>query len=157
MTVETPTSVHYSVDVAAPIDHTFKVFTEQMYVWWDPTHHLLDNVVEMRVDQYVGGRITDVDADGTTQSWSRILAFEPPTTFAFSWDIDVAWEIESDPGKCSEIWVSFEPIGDSSTRVSLDHRHLDRHGDGWEGMASAMTAPGAWGAGLARLAKVAAG
>ena len=126
-----------------------------MTAWWDPTHHLLDDVVEMRVDTYAGGRITDVGADGTTQSWARVLAYEPPTTFAFSWDITVRWEIETDPDRCSEVWVTFEAVDESHTHVTLEHRHLERHGEGWEGMAASMSAPEAWGAGLRRLAEVA--
>lgn len=29
-------------------------------------------------------------------------------------------------------------------RLDLRHRHLDRHGDGWEGMREGVGAPGGW-------------
>ena len=38
------------------------------------------------------------------------------------------------------------------TRVELEHRHLHRHGDGWEEMRDAVGAPDGWNGGLARLA-----
>lgn len=30
------------------------------------------------------------------------------------------------------------------TRVVLEHRHLDRHGDGWESVAAGVDAVGGW-------------
>lgn len=157
MTIEAAgTSVRHTVDVAASIDHTFRIFTEQTEKWWDPNHHLIDDVVEMRVDRRAGGTITDVGADGTTCAFARILAYEPPTVFAFTWDVTVQFELETDPAKCSEVWISFESLGDARTRVTLEHRHLDRHGEGWERMAGAVSAPNGWDDGLTRLAEVAA-
>jgi len=35
-----------------------------------------------------------------------------------------------------------------STRVELEHRNLDRHGDGWEQMRDAAGSPGGWRAGI---------
>ncbi len=69
-----------------------------------------------------------------------------------SWDIGLDWQIETDPSRTSEIEVVFTDLGDGSTRVELEHRHLDRHGDGWEGMRSAVGSPGGWQAGLDRFA-----
>lgn len=157
MTTETAeTSVRHEIDVQAPIDHTFRVFTEQMESWWDPSHHLIDDVTEMVVDLHVGGLITDVGADGATCTWSRVLAYEPPTVFAFSWDISLQWELETDHDRCSEVWVGFEAVDDTHTHVALEHRHLDRHGEGWEGMATAVGGPNGWMLGLTKLAEVAA-
>jgi hypothetical protein len=34
--------------------------------------------------------------------------------------------------------------------VELEHRHLDRHGDGWEAMREAVGSPEGWGVGLQR-------
>lgn len=158
MTVETtPTSVVHSLDVAAPAAHAFEIFTRHMASWWEPTHHLLDDVVDMRVEPYAGGRIVDVAADGTEQSWSRVLAYDPPRHFAFSWDISLRWEIEADPERCSEVHVTFEAVDEASTRVVLEHRHLERHGAGWEGMRSAVGGSDGWPRNLARYADVAAG
>ena len=103
-----------------------------------------------------GGRIYDVGTDGSECHWSRVLAYEPPTRIVFSWDINLQWQIEADPERTSEIEVRFTPDGDGRTRVELEHRNLDRHGDGWEKMRDAVGSPGGWGQGLARFAEAAA-
>jgi hypothetical protein len=38
------------------------------------------------------------------------------------------------------------------TRVELEHRHIDRHGDGWEQMRDAVGSPEGWSVGLGRFA-----
>lgn len=134
-----PTSVTVETEVAVPPERAFEVFTTGMGTWWDPGHHLSDApVVRMEVQPVVGGRIVDHAADGSTCAWSRVLAWEPPTRFVFSWDIDVRWQLETDPSRTSEVEVTFTPVGEGRTRVVLTHRHLDRHGEGWESMAAAV-------------------
>jgi uncharacterized protein YndB with AHSA1/START domain len=92
----------------------------------------------------VGGRIIDRGVDGSECSWSRILAFDPPHRFVFSWDITADWKIENDPEKASEVEVRFVAEGPDRTRVELEHRELQRHGQGWEGMRTAVGSPGGW-------------
>jgi uncharacterized protein YndB with AHSA1/START domain len=138
------TSVRRSTIVDAPIEHAFKVFTEDMGAWWDPSHHLVSDFKEMVVELRAGGRIVDHAHDGSTCSWSRVLAYEPPERFVFSWDINLAWEVETDPARASEIEVRFFPEGPDRTRVELEHKHLDRHGDGWEAMRDAVGSPNGW-------------
>ncbi len=87
----------------------------------------------------VGGHIIDHGTDGSTCAWSRILTYEPLQRVVFSWDVTTSWEVETDPTKTSEVEITFEPIGAEQTRVVLTHRHLDRHGDGWEGMHAAVS------------------
>ena len=36
------TSVSTSVEVNAPAEHAFRVFTEGIGSWWDPSHHILE-------------------------------------------------------------------------------------------------------------------
>jgi uncharacterized protein YndB with AHSA1/START domain len=133
----TETSVSASTVVEVPIERAFTVFTEEMDTWWNPEHHLFE-IERMIVEPRVGGRIVDVGVDGTECQWSRVLAVEPPHRFVFSWDISVEWQIETDHSKTSEVEVRFVEEGPSRTRVELEHRNLDRHGEGWEGMRDAV-------------------
>jgi uncharacterized protein YndB with AHSA1/START domain len=145
MTVQVAdTSVRTAITVQAPIERAFSVFTEGINTWWDPNHHLLEGFDHMVFEPRVGGHIYDVSKDGSECRWARVLAYEPPHRLVFSWDINLAWEVESDPEKTSEVEVSFTEAGPGRTRVELEHRHLERHGDGWEGMRDAVGSPNGW-------------
>jgi uncharacterized protein YndB with AHSA1/START domain len=153
----TPTSVHHSIVIDAPIERAFRVFTEEMASWWPPDHHILDApLAEMVVETQVGGRIYDVGADGSECQWARVLAYEPPTVFTFSWDINLQWQIETDHERTSEVEIRFTAEGERRTRVDLEHRNLDRHGGGWEEMRKAVGSPRGWGVGLERFAEAVA-
>ncbi|MEA2495812.1 MAG: hypothetical protein QOJ29_3723 [Thermoleophilaceae bacterium] len=157
MTVQAPSnSVNKSIVVNAPVERAFTVFTDQIGSWWPPDHHVIDApLADMVFEPREGGRIYDVGTDGSECQWARVLAYEPPTRVVFSWDINLQWKIETDPERTSEIEIRFTPDGDDRTRVDLEHRNLDRHGDGWEQMATAVGSPGGWGRGLERFAEAA--
>jgi uncharacterized protein YndB with AHSA1/START domain len=130
-TTTTDTSARATTHVALPPDEAFRLFTDQMETWWDPTHHIIEApLARMVLEPYVGGSLYDVGTDGSECRWSRVLAYDPPQLFVFSWDINLEWQLETDLSKCSEVAVTFT-AEDGGTRVDLEHRHLDRHGDGW--------------------------
>jgi uncharacterized protein YndB with AHSA1/START domain len=133
------TSVTTQTLVDAPIDHVFRVFTEGIGSWWKPDHHILEaELAEMVFEPRVGGHIIDRGTDGSECRWARVLAYDPPHRVCFSWDISLRWQLETDPAKASEIEVTFTEDGPARTRVVLTHRHLDRHGEGWEAMRDAV-------------------
>ncbi len=155
MTVqEAAATVHESIVVEAPVERAFSVFTEDIGSWWPEDHHVLEGeLAEMVFEPRVGGHIYDRGTDGSECRWARVLAYEPPDRVVFSWDIALTWSIESDPAKTSEVEVRFIPEGPERTRVELEHRHIERHGDGWERMRDAVGSPGGWRKGLEALAK----
>jgi uncharacterized protein YndB with AHSA1/START domain len=133
------TTVQTAITVEAPIDRAFSVFTDGIGTWWNPEHHLPGvEITEMVFEPFVGGNIIDRGADGSEVRWARVLAYEPPHRVVFSWDISLQWQIETDFTKTSEVEVRFTAAGANSTNVELEHRNLDRHGDGWEGMRDAV-------------------
>jgi uncharacterized protein YndB with AHSA1/START domain len=147
-------SVRESIVVNAPAERAFKVFTEDMQSWWPKDHHILEGeLAEMVVEARPGGRIYDLGTDGSTCQWARVLAYEPPERFVFSWDISLDWKIETDLERTSEVEVRFVPEGENRTRVELEHRHIDRHGDGWERMRDAVGSPNGWLVGLKAFAE----
>jgi uncharacterized protein YndB with AHSA1/START domain len=151
------TSIHKSITVDAPIDRAFHVFTQEMQTWWPPEHHLLDaQLAEMVVEPRVGGDVYDVGTDGSKCRWARVLEYDPPNLFVFSWDINLQWEVETDLERTSEVAITFTAEGENRTRVDLEHRKLDRHGEGWEKMRDAVGSPDGWGVGLRRFAEAAA-
>jgi uncharacterized protein YndB with AHSA1/START domain len=141
----TEATVRRSVVVNASTEHAFSVFTDGMMNWWDPTHHLLSvECKEMIFEPRVGGNIIDVGVDGSEDRWARVLVYDPPRRVVFSWDISVNWERETDPENCSEVEVTFSEEEPGRTLVVLEHRHIDRHGEGWESMAAAVGSSNGW-------------
>jgi uncharacterized protein YndB with AHSA1/START domain len=137
--------VQTSTTVQAPVAKAFSVFTEGMGTWWPPEHHILEGeLAEMVFEPRVGGHVYDRAVDGSECRWSRVLAYEPPHRVVISWDIDLNWQIETDPEKTSEVEVRFTADGPDRTHVELEHRNLDRHGEGWERMRDAVGSPGGW-------------
>ena len=137
------TSVRTSVDVSVPPSRAFHLFTAEIGAWWDADKHILQApLAEMEFEPFVGGQIIDRGTDGSECRWAHVLAYDPPHRVVFSWDINLQWQIETDPHRCSEVEISFTALTEGITRVELTHRHLDRHGPGWESMRDAVA--GGW-------------
>ncbi len=60
--------------------------------------------------------------------------------------------IETDHARTSEVELRFVPDGPERTRVELEHRHLERHGEGWEAMRDAVGSADGWSVGMRRFA-----
>jgi uncharacterized protein YndB with AHSA1/START domain len=141
------------VVVDAPIGHAFTVFTERFGDFKPPEHNLLRSpIVETVFEPHVGGHIYDRAEDGSECRWARVLAYEPPNRVVFSWDIGPQWQVETDPELTSEVEVRFFAETAHRTRVALEHRHLDRHGRGWESVRDGVDSDGGWPLYLARYA-----
>lgn len=148
------TAVNTSITVDAPVEHAFAVFTEDMGSWWPKDHHILQApLARMVFDPRVGGDIYDVSTDGSECHWARVLAYEPPHRIVFSWDISLQWQIATNPAKTSEVEIKFVADGPTRTRVELEHRHIDRHGEGWESMRDSVGSEGGWMVGLRAFAQ----
>jgi uncharacterized protein YndB with AHSA1/START domain len=144
----TPTAsdvVRRQIVVDAPIDRAFAVFTDRFGDFKPPEHNLLAvPIAETVFEPHIGGHIYDRGTDGSECHWARILAYEPPTRVVFSWDIGPTWQIETDPDHASEVEVTFTAETPDRTRVELEHRHLDRHGPGWESVRDGVADDQGW-------------
>ena len=69
-----------------------------------------------------------------------------------SWDLNPRFQIESDLEKTSEVEVRFIAETHERTRVELEHRNLDRHGEGWQGAREAVSGKDGWPRYLVRFA-----
>jgi uncharacterized protein YndB with AHSA1/START domain len=139
------TSVRVQVIVAAPIDQAFAVFTEGIGSWFPAEYNLLPVKIAERVfEPRAGGRVYDRGVDGSECHWARVLVYEPPNRVVISWDINPHWEIEPDQAKTSEVEVRFIAEASDRTRLELEHRHLERHGEGWEQERDVLGSDGGW-------------
>jgi uncharacterized protein YndB with AHSA1/START domain len=140
-----PTTVTSSVVVEAPIEQAFRVFTENFDRVKPREHNMLQvEIAESVFEPYVGGYLLDRGVDGSECRWARVLAYEPPHRVVFSWDISPRWQIETDRDRTSEVEVRFIAESPERTRVQLEHRNLDRHGEGWEGLRESIGGGGGW-------------
>ena len=137
--------VRTEIVVEVPIERAFSVFTERFGDFKPPEHNLLGApITETVFEGHVGGHIYDRAVDGRECRWARVLVYEPPDRVVFSWDINAQWQVESEPAHTSEVEVRFVAASPERTRVELEHRNLDRHGSGWEGVAGGVEGNDGW-------------
>lgn len=137
--------VRQQIVVSATVERAFTVFTAQFGAFKPREHNLLSSPIADTVfEGRVGGHIYDVGEDGSRCEWARVLVYEPPSRVVFSWDIGPTWQVETDPAKTSEVEVRFIAEAADRTRVELEHRYLDRHGDGWRAVADGVAGDEGW-------------
>jgi uncharacterized protein YndB with AHSA1/START domain len=145
MTSTTAATVNKEIVVDAPIAEAFRVFTERFGDFKPKEHNLLGAAITETVfEARAGGHIYDRAEDGSECHWARVLVYEPPTRVVFSWDIGPTWQLEQHPDNTSEVEVRFTADGSARTRVELEHRNLDRHGPGWEGVRQGVDGNEGW-------------
>ena len=140
--------------VAAPLEVAWKVFTQEMGKWWPlETHKIgaapaVDAVIEPRV----GGRWYERGADGSSCDWGRVLVWQPPMRLVLSWEVTADWK--HDPTLVTEVELNFSAVT-NGTRLTLEHRHLDRYGARAAEMVGLFASQGGWDGLLTTYAKVA--
>jgi uncharacterized protein YndB with AHSA1/START domain len=140
------TTVRQSIVVDAPIERAFDVFTSRFGDFKPRDHNLLGGVdiAETVFEPRVGGHLYDRGTDGSECRFARVLAYEPPHRIVMSWNISPTWQLETDPARASEWEVRFVAETPERTRVELEHRHLDRHGEGWENVRDGVAGAEGW-------------
>jgi uncharacterized protein YndB with AHSA1/START domain len=150
--------VRTEIVVEAPVERAFKVFVEDFDRIKPRDHNLLEVDIEETVfEPRAGGDIYDRGVDGSVCRFARVLVYEPPQRVVFSWDLNTSWRPETDLDKTSEVEVRFIAETPERTRVELEHRYLERHGQGWEGMREGTASDEGWPLYLRRFADLLAG
>jgi hypothetical protein len=137
--------VQRNLRVKATPERAFRVFAEEMDSWWPRSHHIGNSPMKaIVVEPRPGGAIYTVQEDGANCPWASVIAWEPPHKFVFAWHVTPDWGYEPDVNRCSEVEVLFTRADDGTTLVEFEHRHFERHGDGWESMRAAVGSEGGW-------------
>jgi energy-coupling factor transporter ATP-binding protein EcfA2 len=87
-----------------------------------------------------------------TPGWSVQMVEDRPTAWCSTGTSAPQWQVETDPELTSEVKVRFVAEGPHRTRVELEHRHLDRHGPGWQSVGESVDGDQGWPLYLARYA-----
>lgn len=144
MTVQADGAIRHEVVVDLPPEEAFWKFADLDKI--KPREHNMLSVPisETVLERHAGGDLYDRGIDGSICRWGRVLAFDPPETIVFSWDIGPDWQVASDLSRTSEVEITFVAEDELRTRVTLVHRHIERHGDGWESLRDGLEAPDGW-------------
>jgi uncharacterized protein YndB with AHSA1/START domain len=117
-----------TISVAVPPARAFEVFTRHMGGWWKPGMTVAaEPHVDIVIEPRPGGRWFERDAAGVETQWGRVLAWEPPHRLLLAWQLDAHFKY--DPDFEVELEIGFAPEGDGGTRVTLEHRNMERFGD----------------------------
>ncbi|MCW2547053.1 MAG: hypothetical protein JWN96_1513 [Mycobacterium sp.] len=144
------TVVRNEVIVKLSQERAYELFTTGIDRWWNRAHHVQSGELkEIGVDPFVGGRMWEENDVGDVCAWGRVLTWEPPREFAFSWLIGPDFAVPGPDAVGSRVTVTFTPTGDG-TRVELVHDQLEAHGPQWEALAAAVGSDGGWPGGLRR-------
>jgi len=142
-------SVKKSVVVEASREIAFKVFTEKMTLWWPADHHIgKSQIAAIVMEQRAGGKWGERGIDGAECPWGRVLAFEAPSRVVLAWQLNAKFEF--DPNFETEVEITFVSEGEKKTRVTLEHKHLERFGQAEAAMIAAFESPDGWSLGLLR-------
>lgn len=151
-TAERPeTVVRASIVVRATIEHTFRIFHEDMTSWWPARHHIGQRpMVATILEPRVGGRWYELEDDGSQCEWGIVLTWDPPRHLELSWHIDGDFRYDANAQRSSRVDVRFQSLPNGSTLVELEHSGLDRHGPTWTRLRDGVS--GGWSGILQRLA-----
>lgn len=125
-----------SVEVAVTLEEAFALFTDEIGLWWrrGPRFRAAPGDAGlMAIEPRVNGRVFESWTEGAMEhvhEIGRVLAWEPPHRFTFSWRAT-----NFAPAERTEVEVRFDPAG-SGTRVTVTHSgfaslrpdHPVRHG-----------------------------
>lgn len=138
-------TIRHSVLVPRSVAETFGRFVDGIAEWWPAAYTWAQDVLQdMVIEPQVNGRCYERGPHGFTCDWGRVVIWEPPHHLQFTWQISPRREPVPNPAKASEVDVRFEADGANQTRVVLEHRHFDRHGEGSEDYQEAMASPEGW-------------
>jgi uncharacterized protein YndB with AHSA1/START domain len=110
-----------SVDVEAPPDRAFAVFTAGIAEWWplDRMGVFRDGTVSFDQDA-----IVEESPSGEQTTWGEVTAWQPPELLAFT------WHPGRDEGPPTTVHVGLVANDDDGTTVTLVHAGWDDIEDG---------------------------
>jgi uncharacterized protein YndB with AHSA1/START domain/uncharacterized protein YciI len=118
----------------------FAVFTERIGAWWPVRQHSVHG--EKSVAEFRDGRLVETAPDGTETEWGEVLDWDPPRRLRMTWHPGYA------AARASLVEVSFAPVGESSTLVTVSHSDWERFAEpraardeyrnGWPGVLASF-------------------
>jgi uncharacterized protein YndB with AHSA1/START domain len=143
--------VHRSITVKTSPARAFEAFAREIGRWWPKRMQIgATPFSDVVMEPHRGGRWFERGADGTEINWGEVLVWDPPRRLLLAWRINASFAY--DPALLTELELTFAPEH-GGTRVTLEHRNLDRFGDAAERVAEQLR--GGWAAPLQAFANFA--
>jgi uncharacterized protein YndB with AHSA1/START domain len=142
----TTEAVRKSVTVPLSRESAFELFVDEFADWWPlSSHHIGERqAAEVVIEPREGGRWFERDQSGTECEWGSVLAVERPRRIVLAWQLSPNYEFDPDRARATEVEVSFEAQGEASTRVTVEHRGFEVHGEAAGAMRDSVGGEGGW-------------
>jgi len=115
-----------SIIVERDIEAAFRVWTEQIHLWWPAGHSRSgDPKTQVLMEGKVGGRFYERTSNGDEYEWGAVDVWEPPHFLAFRWYLGSSQELPT------RVDVQFVPLSENRTRIELAHRGPELIGERW--------------------------
>ncbi len=119
------TTIKKEILVEASQQTAFEVFTRQMGHWWPKTHHIGKSpMTDCVLEPNNGGRWYSRHDDGSEADNGYVLNWDPYARVVLVWQIDGNFQYK--PDLITEVEINFIPESPEHTRVTLEHRNLDK-------------------------------
>jgi uncharacterized protein YndB with AHSA1/START domain len=109
-----PDSLVVELDVAAPVERAFRLWTAKTGLWWPKDHTISGDPASVAFEPYVGGRIVEQSSSGDQYVWGRVTTWDEPHRLEFS------WHLFFDDTQATHVSITFDAIGDT-TRIRLEN------------------------------------
>jgi uncharacterized protein YndB with AHSA1/START domain len=142
---QTTDAVTHSVLVPLSPEDAFELFTTRFGDWWPKdSHHISDApAAEALLEPREGGRWFERAEDGSECDWGYVRELDAPERILLAWHLTPDWKFDPSPSKATEVEVTFT-AEDGQTRVTLEHRGFDIHGEGGAAMRESVSSEGGW-------------
>ena len=135
-------SVKKHVVVEATPERAFRIFADQAR-WWPGEHKLFsEDLKDVVLEPRVGGRWYQTGVNGASCDIGRVLVWDPPKRMVLAWQLTSQWTY--DGNFMTEVEVRFTPAGAGKTRVDLEHRDLERYGEGAAVLRNSIDSKDGW-------------
>jgi len=107
----------------------FRIFVHEMGSWWPLDKRSMSlkaagkPAKSLQVDAQLGGRIVEIGSDDAEYHWGTITAFDPSDSVAMDFHMGMP------PDRASFVEVTFVPVADDRTRVTLTQSNWEAFGD----------------------------
>lgn len=139
--MDQPITAEITVDLSP--EEAFDRFVGDIGRWWPMAYSRGGaRLATVHVEPVAGGTWFEVDRDGEESPWGDVRAYDPGHRLVLGFNVAADRGVEP-PERQSEIEFRFEPQG-KGTRLAVEHRDLDRHGEGAQAIGQGMASDHGW-------------